>query len=109
MDSLRSLLEEIKKIESVKKVTVISRTGIGVEGDEYENHDTFSAMSAILLGASETALVSLSKVKRVLVETENEEYLLVVPAGKRGLLAILCTEDIYPKIKHLLPEFEKFI
>ena len=109
MDSLRSLVDEIKKVEGVKKVTVISRTGIGVEGDEYENHDTFSAMSAILLGSSETALTSLSKVKKVLVETEDEGYLLVVPAGKRGLLAILCSEDVYPKIKHLLPEFEQFI
>ncbi len=107
--ALRKLIEEIKKIEGVKKVSVISRTGIAVNGDSYENHETFAAMSAIILGAAETALSRMGSVKKVVVFADSGDLLLLLPAGRRGVLVILAEKDVGDRIGHFLEQFKEHI
>ncbi|MCD6370139.1 MAG: roadblock/LC7 domain-containing protein [Thermoplasmata archaeon] len=107
--TLRGLIDEIKKIEGVKKVSVISRTGIPLNGDSYENQETFAAMSAIILGAAETAATSISGVKKIIVFLESGDILLILSVGKRGVLSILSTRDVTKDIEHLLDKFRHII
>ena len=107
--ALKNLLDEIKKISGVKKVSVVSRTGMNVGGDTYENQDTFAAMTAIILGAAETASSSIGNVKKVVITIEPNNILLLLPAGRRGILAILAEEDISEKIRNLINKFKEII
>ena len=96
---IKEIFEELKKNKGVEKVVLVSRTGMFIEGDDLENQDTFSAMSAIVLGASETATSTIGNVEKITVDLEKGHKLVIAPAGKRGVLAIVSREDIWDSIK----------
>ncbi len=91
--SLRELLEEFKARTGADKVVLVSRTGMFIEGDDLDNQDTFSAMSAIVLGASETATSSIGPVDKIVVEIQKGYKLIITSAGKRGVLAVISKKD----------------
>ncbi len=100
-DGIRDEFERFKRDVGASKVILVSRTGMFIEGDSLENQDTFAAMSAIVLGASETATNILGKVKRITVELDGGHKLHITSVGKRGVLAVISRDDIWEHIDRL--------
>src|SRR5512137_1762921 len=104
--ALEELLDEIRSIPSVFEATVVSRSGMHIAGDAPKgvHLETFVAMSAILLGAAETATAELKdKLQYVCVELARGKMLLI-SAGPRALLVVnsskdMSTTDLAAKIK----------
>ncbi len=101
VESIQSILAQFKSSTGVNKVLVVSRTGMFIEGDYLDNQDTFSAMSAIVLGASETATSMLGGVERIVIHLEEGYKLTITSAGKRGVLAVISTKDHWKEISQL--------
>ncbi len=88
-EMLQDLLKGLKS-EGIVNVFLVSRTGMFIAGDEPErsNVDTFSAMAAIVLGASETATSELREsVDHILINLKNSN-LVIMGVGKRGVLVV---------------------
>lgn len=85
-----------KNMPSVYEATVVSRSGMHIAGDAPKgvHLETFVAMSAILLGAAETATGELKdKLKYVSVELSRSKMLLS-SAGNRALLVVTSSDDV---------------
>lgn len=94
--ALEEVLDEIRSIPSVYEVTVVSRSGMHIAGDAPKgvHLETFVAMSAILLGAAETATGELKdKLQYVAIELTRGRMMLV-SAGARALLVLTASKDI---------------
>ncbi len=94
-ETLRDALYEVKTIPGVISVMLVSRTGMFVEGDRMDRRsmDTFSAMAAIVLGASETATTEIEeKVKYVVLELQKSK-LIILGTGIRGVLIVRVKRD----------------
>lgn len=94
-NTIEKVLSSIKKNLDVDDVTLISRSGMHIGGDVPDNAhmETFVAMSAILLGAAETATSELDEeLSHVVVELENSRV-LVMNNGPSALLAIKMSQD----------------
>jgi len=94
-ETLRDALYEVKTIPGVISVMLVSRTGMFVEGDRMDRRsmDTFSAMAAIVLGASETATTEIEeKVRYVVLELEKSK-LVILGTGIRGVLIVRVKRD----------------
>ena len=94
--ALEEVLDEIRSIPSVYEETVVSRSGMHIAGDAPKgvHLETFVAMSAILLGAAETATGELKdKLQYVAIELTRGRMMLV-SAGARALLVITASKDV---------------
>ena len=94
--ALEEVLDEIRSIPSVYEVTVVSRSGMHIAGDAPKgvHLETFVAMSAILLGAAETATGELKdKLQYVAIELTRGRMMLV-SAGTRALLVLTASKDV---------------
>lgn len=94
--ALEKILDEIRSMPSVYETTVVSRSGMHIAGDAPKgvHLETFVAMSAILLGAAETA-TSEMKDKLLYVSVELARCKMVlVSAGARALLVLTASKDI---------------
>lgn len=94
--ALEEVLDEIRSIPSVYEATVVSRSGMHIAGDAPKgvHLETFVAMSAILLGAAETATAELKdKLQSVAIELSRGRMVLV-SAGNRALLVLTASKDI---------------
>ncbi len=94
--ALEEVLDEIRSMPSVYETTVVSRSGMHIAGDAPKgvHLETFVAMSAILLGAAETATAEMKdKLQYVSVELARCRMVLV-SAGPRALLVLTSTKDI---------------
>jgi hypothetical protein len=94
--ALEEVLDEIRSIPSVYEATVVSRSGMHIAGDAPKgvHLETFVAMSAILLGAAETATAELKdKLQSVSIELSRGRMVLV-SAGSRALLVLTASKDI---------------
>jgi predicted regulator of Ras-like GTPase activity (Roadblock/LC7/MglB family) len=94
--ALEHVLDEIRAIPSVYEATVVSRSGMHIAGDAPKgvHLETFVAMTAILLGAAETATSELKdKLQYVVVELTRGKMLLM-SAGQRALLVVTSSKDI---------------
>ena len=90
-DKLKKAIQELKNEKDVKSALVVSRSGVFVEGDllDKTDIDTFSAMAAIILGASETITSEFDEtVNHTLIDLE-ETQLLVMPLGKKCALVLI--------------------
>ncbi|MEM0448657.1 MAG: roadblock/LC7 domain-containing protein [Methanomassiliicoccales archaeon] len=88
---IRNVLEEIKSLEHVTGVSLMSRGGLFILGDTPKgvHQETFAAMAAIMLGAAETSSAELKdNLRQVQVNMEQKDVILI-GAGTRYLLAIL--------------------
>src|SRR4030067_90454 len=94
--ALEEILDEIRPVPSVYEATVVSRSGMHIAGDAPKgvHLETFVAMSAILLGAAETATSEMKdKLLHVAVELSRGKMVLV-SAGSRALLVVTASKDI---------------
>lgn len=90
LSNIRSVLDEIKAMEHVSGVSLISRGGLYILGDAPKgvHQETFAAMSAIMLGAAETTSTEMKDNLKSLQIKLNERDLLLLSAGSRYLLTI---------------------
>ncbi len=94
-NSIEKLLDGLKKNSDVTDATIISRSGMHIAGNvpEHAHRETFVAMSAILLGAAETATSELKeKLSHVTIELKNT-YILILNCGPKALLAIKMSKN----------------
>lgn len=90
------VLEEVRSIPSVYEATVVSRSGMHIAGDSPRgvHLETYVAMSAILLGAAETATAEMKdRLMYVSVELGRGKMLLT-SAGTRALLVVTSNHEI---------------
>ncbi|MGM0404712.1 MAG: roadblock/LC7 domain-containing protein [Thermoplasmatota archaeon] len=115
-NTIEKVLSSIKKNLDVDDVTLISRSGMHIGGDVPDNAhmETFVAMSAILLGAAETATSELEEeLSHVVVELKNSRV-LVMNNGPSALLAIKMSQDndvdaVLEGIKEPMEELEELL
>jgi len=94
-NTIEEVLSNIKKKLDVEEVTLISRSGMHIGGDVPNNAhlETFVAMSAILLGAAETATSELDEeLSHVVVELKKSRV-LIINDGPSALLAIKMSQE----------------
>ncbi len=115
-NTIERLLSGIKEDLDVDEVTLISRSGMHIGGDVPENAhiETFVAMSAILLGAAETATSELEEeLSHVMVELKKSRV-LVMNDGPSALLAIKMSKscdikEILEGLKDPIDELEDIL
>ncbi|OGS52476.1 MAG: hypothetical protein A3K75_01330 [Euryarchaeota archaeon RBG_13_61_15] len=94
--AIEEILDEIRSVPSVYEATVVSRSGMHIAGDAPRgvHLETFVAMSAILLGAAETATAELKdKLLHVSIDLTRSKMVLV-SAGSRALLVVTASNEI---------------
>lgn len=95
-ERLERLLEELARKPGVMGAALLSRDGLSIRavGRHDLNRETFSAMAATLMGASEIALAELdpSRVRFVMAQTERTKVILV-GATPDLLLAVYANAD----------------
>jgi len=95
--AIEETLDELHKaLPSVYEATVVSRSGMHIAGDSPKgvHLETFVAMSAILLGAAETATSELKdKLQYVSVELTRSR-LVLTSAGNRALLVLTASDEM---------------
>lgn len=114
--SLESILQSLKRHNEVLDATLVSRSGMHVAGQvpKGAHLETFVAMSAILLGAAETATTELQdKLENVVVEL-NGSKLVISSTGTKALLVLRVKPKIdYKKLMHevhaTVKEIENFL
>lgn len=94
--AIDKILDEVRSIPSVYEATVVSRSGMHIAGDSPKgvHLETYVAMSAILLGAAETATAEMKdKLQYVSVELSRGKMLLT-SAGNRALLVVTASHEM---------------
>ena len=114
--SLDSILDKIMKTKGVNTVTVVSRSGMHVAGKAPEgvHVETFVAMSAIVLGASETAASELAQNLQFVDIITEKAKLLLCSLGKKGILVVSTknnsdSQEILSSISKNLKAIEGFL
>ena len=94
MKRIEEILEHLEEIPGVKGALVASTSGSYIAGrpPASAHLETFTTMSAILLGAAQTATKELDDRLRYVEVKLNISRLLVFPAGESALL-VLEVED----------------
>jgi predicted regulator of Ras-like GTPase activity (Roadblock/LC7/MglB family) len=87
---IRKVLDEIKALEYVTGVSLISRGGLFILGDAPKgvHQETFAAMAAIMLGAAETSSAELKGNLNYVEINLNEKDVILVTASSKFLLAL---------------------
>ncbi|MCK4718567.1 MAG: roadblock/LC7 domain-containing protein [Thermoplasmata archaeon] len=95
-ETLEPYLDEIKKVGGVNAATIVSRSGMRVAGEvPSDTHmETFVAMSAIVLGASETAASELKETLKYVEIRSSKQKILLIGIGGKGILALTIAGDI---------------
>ena len=91
LSQIRNALDEVKGIEHVLDVSLVSRGGMYILGDPAKgvHQETFAAMAAIMLGAGETSSAEMKDILRHIIVRQSERNLILVSAGARYLLAVV--------------------
>ena len=96
-NSLEPHLKKILKEDGVEAAMVVSRSGMHVAGDAPKNvhMETYVAMSAIVLGASETAASELRESFRLAEIKTSGKKIMLVAVGSRGLLVLTTNTEVH--------------
>lgn len=97
--ALQRIIKEIESHPIVRDAVIVSRSGMHIAGDAPQgaHMETYVAMSAILLGAAESATSELrDHLKYISVQLE-EGKLVLAPAGKRALVVLKSIVDANPQ------------
>lgn len=88
--SLEEILNKLKGLSGIKDAVLVSRSGMHVAGKvpEGAHQETFVAMSAILLGAAETASSELRDECREIILQLQGSKMLIHSTGPKALLVI---------------------
>ncbi len=95
--AIDEILDDLhKEMASVYEATVVSRSGMHIAGDSPKgvHLETFVAMSAILLGAAETATGELKDRLRYVAVELSRSRLVLTAAGNRALLVLTASNDV---------------
>ncbi|MBC7107768.1 MAG: roadblock/LC7 domain-containing protein [Methanomassiliicoccales archaeon] len=90
LSQIRSVLDDIKNLDHVLDVSLISRGGMYITGDPPRgvHQETFAAMSAIIIGAAETTSAELKDTLNKVVLQLSNRNLILTGAGPRYLLVV---------------------
>lgn len=96
---LQKIVKEIEEHPNVQDATIVSRSGMHIAGDipRGAHMETYVAMSAILLGAAESATSELHDRLKYIVVHLNEGKFVLAPAGKRALMVMRCSNEADPQ------------
>lgn len=95
--AIDEILDDLQKeMPSVYEATVVSRSGMHIAGDSPKgvHLETFVAMSAILLGAAETATGELKDQLRYVSVELSRSRMVLTAAGNRALLVLTASNDV---------------
>ncbi|MGB9636570.1 MAG: roadblock/LC7 domain-containing protein [Thermoplasmata archaeon] len=106
---VESVLNDIKAREHVKDALVVSRSGMHIAGSPPPGAhlETFVAMSAILLGAAETATSELKESLNYLSVNLRDTRVLIFSAGPKALLVVRVNADATESLLPVLTEYAK--
>ncbi len=93
--TIENILDDVKQDSRIDDITLVSSNGVHIAGraPEEAHQETYVAMSAILLGAAETATSELNEgLKYVLVELEGSR-ILVQGSGDSEILVTKLKPD----------------
>lgn len=106
-DRLEALLGDLVKQAGVRGAALVSRDGLSVKtaGRQELNRETFSAMSATLMGAAEIALseVDGGKPRSIVCHTDRVKLILV---GATSDLLLVVYADADAALEGLVPRIE---
>jgi len=107
--ALEKVLKELKETANIIDATVVSRSGMHIAGEvpRGTHLETFVAMSAILLGAAETATSELKEDLGNIVINLRHSNLVVNNAGSKALLVARTGED--PNLKEIFEALDETI
>lgn len=96
VEIIDKILADLKKVRGVEACATVSRDGLLIRAilQEGQSSESFTAMSATMFGAAETATTVLGKgiPSRVIVESDRGR-LIAVGAGPKALLIVLVSLD----------------
>ena len=109
VSNIEVVLAELKAMDEIDMALVISRSGMHIAGEipDHVHAETFVAMSAILLGAAETAT---SEMKGDLSHVEihlGKKTMVLTDTGKKGLLVVSIDGAVTPETLNKLKEHAK--
>ena len=93
---LEDVLSKIEATEGIHNAVIVSRSGMHIAGDvpQGAHTETFVAMSAILLGAAETATSEIKeKLGYVIISLEQSE-IYIQTISQRGILVMRVSREI---------------
>jgi len=92
---LQRIVNEIKVHPAIQDAAIVSRSGMHIAGEvpKGAHMETYVAMSAILLGAAESATSELRDRLRYIVVQLGEGKLILAPAGRRALFVLKTTNE----------------
>ncbi len=103
--ALEEILDNIKQIEGITDAVLVSRSGMHIAGNvpKGAHAETFVAMSAILLGAAETATSELKeKLKIVTIMLDQSKVAIGVISNKAVLVMKTQLTDSDEKLLDIL-------
>lgn len=106
-EDLERVLNSLRNLSYIEGAAIVSRNGILLNSVLPQDIDgqKFAAMSASMVGASETvAALMKSFAKRIIIETEREK-ILALGAGPKAILVVSVNEKT--DIEKLSQELEK--
>ena len=109
--SIESVLAELKGHDKILDATVVSRSGMHISGEvpKGTHLETYVAMSAILLGAAETATLELKEqLNNVSVEMKDSK-LIIFSCGPKALLVARVSVYIDTEVLNTLVKSAKRI
>jgi predicted regulator of Ras-like GTPase activity (Roadblock/LC7/MglB family) len=99
VEALEEILAEVEKVQGVTDALLVSRSGMHIAGDvpKGAHTETFVAMSAILLGAAETATSELKeRLKLVVIDLERSR-IVITTVSNRALLVMRAEQTAAPE------------
>ena len=97
IEDLEDVVVDMDRVKGIEGSAIISRDGLVVVSHlpAKVDKELFSAMSATMLGAAETAMTELGRgiMNQVMVET-RESKMLTLGSGPETLLVVLCRGDV---------------
>ncbi len=106
--ALEEVLDRIKQTNGITDAVLVSRSGMHIAGNvpKGAHTETFVAMSAILLGAAETATSELKeKLKIVTIMLENSKVAIGVVSQRAVLVLRANLEDSDEKLIKILATY----
>ncbi|HEY9246378.1 MAG TPA: roadblock/LC7 domain-containing protein [Candidatus Methanoperedens sp.] len=100
------IIHDLKISEGVKKVAVGSRDGFLISGNQNEESETLTMMSATILRAAESIAFSLDRscLEKVIIDFEGGR-LITKSAGQKALVSVVAATNV--NMNHIETKLEK--
>lgn len=116
-DQIKSILEELRtETPGVKGVVLANMEGISMAATNMDLEEHVAAGAAISLSTGEKFLKKLKKkgLKQLLIQEEDNSYVLIVRSGDQSFLAVVTTPEaklgmVFLDAKRAAEEIEKLV